>query len=99
MSPRQWSHQARPKRRTYLPTDNEGQPCNCLECQAAEVTHLAIRFVPPDAFSSKARWIHGEELKRWYVARDEAQQQLRDKFGSKLDLKKFNDAILEPGND
>jgi hypothetical protein len=63
----------------------EDEPCGCLTCQAAGVTHLPLRFVPDvtdDGRDERAmcepkksvvtagHWAHGDELARWYVARD-----------------------------
>lgn len=80
--------------RTFIPTDNVGEPCNCLECQAAGVTHLPTRYVPPDEYSSKARWLHGEELKAWHAAHEKAKDDARRLFEEKgLDPKKMRDAM------
>lgn len=62
----------------------EGAPCGCLLCQEAEITYRPLRFVPDEildvldkAFDTvrnreviTGHWAHGEELARWYVARD-----------------------------
>lgn len=61
----------------------EDEPCNCVECTAAGVTHRFLRYVPEsDADDRDIRrlldskpvtvghWAHGEELQRWYAARD-----------------------------
>ena len=62
----------------------QDEPCRCLDCQAADVTDRPVRFVPTldgeleeRAFNpQRARvelvghWAHGEELRRWYAARD-----------------------------
>jgi hypothetical protein len=62
----------------------EDAPCGCLLCQEADVTHRPLRFVPDEILGvlDKAldternrevitgHWAHGEELARWYVARD-----------------------------
>jgi len=64
----------------------EDNPCACLLCQAAHVTDKPLRFVPDfmDGQNQPARafhpgknaavtaghWAHGEELVRWYAARD-----------------------------
>jgi len=66
-------------------------PCLCLECQAAGVDHLELRFVPTERSDTYERaynprrakvevvghWAHGVELQRWYAARD-AFNALRD---------------------
>jgi hypothetical protein len=67
-------------------------PCSCLECQAAGVDHLELRFVPTEmhdtayerAYNARTKnlelvghWAHGVELQRWYAARD-AFNALRD---------------------
>lgn len=63
----------------------EDTPCDCLSCQIAAVTHLPRRFVPDvtddgrderavcqakNAIVTVGHWAHGEELLRWYAARD-----------------------------
>jgi hypothetical protein len=63
----------------------DGEPCECLICQAAGVTLLRQRFVPEFyddgepvyAFNPKRKhrehlghWAHGNELARWYLARE-----------------------------
>lgn len=58
-------------RRRMLPPDNVGTTCSCLECRAAGVTHLKLIRVPPDQFCSRRRWLHGEELRVWYEAREQ----------------------------
>lgn len=62
--------------RTFIPSDNVGKPCNCLVCLAAGVSHLNTVRVPPDETHAEARWLHGQELKAWHAARDQA----RDAF-------------------
>jgi hypothetical protein len=68
----------KPWRRPILPADNVGTTCSCLECRAADVTHLRLIRVPPDQFCVKRRWLHGEELRVWYEARDRAMAAARD---------------------
>lgn len=60
------------------------QPCACAECAAAGVGDRSVRFVPTlfggveeRAFNPRRKvvqvvghWAHGEELRRWYEARD-----------------------------
>ncbi|HWP69552.1 MAG TPA: hypothetical protein VNM36_00565 [Gemmatimonadaceae bacterium] len=63
----------------------EDAPCACWQCQSAGISHRPIRYVPtefgPDeleqAFNPRrgvveivGHWAHGEELARWYAARD-----------------------------
>jgi hypothetical protein len=62
--------------RTPKPGDNVGAPCDCLECQAAGLVDVPIIRVPADDFVSVAHWLHGEPLKRWYEAREQALQKL-----------------------
>ena len=64
----------------------EDDPCGCLECQAAGVTHRYLRFVPDvtadeqdrkvkdlprDRIVTAGHWAHGAELQRWYLGRDQ----------------------------
>jgi hypothetical protein len=65
------------RRRPIRPTDNLGKPCRCLDCQEAGVTDRALVRVPPDDFCTRARWLHGHELRAWYEARDRSQADLR----------------------
>ena len=61
----------------------DDEPCSCQDCRQAEVTHRMLRYVPDtDAYDQDVRmsigdkvvvrghWAHGDELKRWYAARD-----------------------------
>jgi hypothetical protein len=62
----------------------EDEPCLCAECEHAGVMYRPLRFVPTlqgdsyeQAFNPRrgkveivGHWAHGDELKRWYVARD-----------------------------
>jgi hypothetical protein len=63
----------------------EDAACACLLCRAADVTDRPLRFVPTAigddelerAFNPRrgvvelvGHWAHGEELARWYAARD-----------------------------
>lgn len=61
----------------------QDEPCRCHECKRAEVTHRMRRYVPEeDGDGQDARmmldgkvvvrghWAHGDELARWYAARD-----------------------------
>lgn len=60
-----------------------GDPCGCFLCQRAGVSHRFLRHVPledehgravravlDDRPVTRGRWIHGEELRAWYAARD-----------------------------
>jgi hypothetical protein len=66
----------------------QDEPCFCLLCQSAGVTHRFLRFVPDvgtDGSLERAwhpgkrqlviagHWAHGDELRRWYDARDHFQ--------------------------
>jgi hypothetical protein len=65
-----------------------GEPCDCVLCQSAEVTHLPLRFVPDFCNDMEERafcpplnhivttghWAHGDELRRWYAAKQEFSQ-------------------------
>lgn len=59
-------------------------PCRCPECRAAGVSEQPQRFVPMldangqdergligERAITRGRWIHGEELARWYAAKAE----------------------------
>jgi len=72
------------RNRPFIASDNVGRPCHCLECQAAEVTDKPIVRVPPDDFHPKARWLHGEELKAYWLARDRAMTALRAATGKSM---------------
>jgi hypothetical protein len=61
----------------------EGEPCDCRACRDAGVSHRFLRYVPEsDENGIEARglistrtvvrghWAHGEELARWYVAKE-----------------------------
>lgn len=63
----------------------EDQPCLCHECVRASVDDRPLRFVPTEvgedelerAFNGRrgvveivGHWAHGEELARWYAARE-----------------------------
>jgi hypothetical protein len=58
----------------------DGQPCLCRDCVRANVDDRALRYVPDDderAFNTRrntvqtpGHWAHGEELARWYDARE-----------------------------
>jgi hypothetical protein len=63
----------------------EGQPCLCADCVRANIDEQPIRFVPTVrdadgyelAFNPRRKvvqiaghWAHGDELARWYAARE-----------------------------
>lgn len=61
----------------------EDEPCYCHLCKAAGVSHRMLRYVPDtdsddrdvrmrigDRVVVRGHWAHGEELHRWYAARD-----------------------------
>lgn len=69
----------------------EGPLCHCVECVAANVTHLHLRYVPclnsdGDVIPMKhparsqpvllGEWIHGNRLRNWYAAKAEFYQAL-----------------------
>lgn len=60
-----------PHGRPYIASDNIGRCCNCLACQAAEITDRPVVRVPGDSeLGTRTHWAHGEELKAWYVAKE-----------------------------
>lgn len=78
----------------------EDEPCRCPRCQVANVTHRFLRFVPeftPDDREDKAmigeravcrgHWAHGEELRRYYVAKEAFWEQAHAHFIRALDVK------------
>lgn len=61
----------------------EGRLCACAACQAAGVTARPLRFVPDfdeedrdlkgrigDRVVTRGHWAHGDELARWYAAKE-----------------------------
>jgi hypothetical protein len=68
----------------------EGDPCACRRCRGAGVDHRFTRYAPEsdelgrdlrgligERSVVRGRWLHGEELRCWYAARD-AFMALRD---------------------
>ena len=66
------------ERRSY-----EGDPCNCRPCVSAGVSHRFLRYVPEadeqgmdvrgligERVVVRGHWAHGQELRRFYEARD-----------------------------
>lgn len=74
----------------------EGDTCSCRRCVGAGVSHRFLRYVPEvdvderdlrgligERVVVRGRWLHGDELRRWYEARD-AFMALRERvFASK----------------
>ncbi len=89
--PREVSDYLRAERLKYQSED----PCHCDPCRQAGVDHRFSRFVPEfdegqdarvligDREVTRGHWAHGEELKRYYSARDG----FWGAFGSALDRK------------
>ncbi len=86
----------------------EGEPCQCPRCVGAGVDHRLLRFVPEtDADGNDARaligervivrgrWIHGDELRRWYDARDRYMA-LKDTVLSSKQMRDGRKADMEP---
>lgn len=48
------------------PEDMIGAPCRCPECFQAGVSEKELRRDP-----RSGEWLHGQNLRRWYAARDE----------------------------
>lgn len=63
-------------RRRYTAADNIRPNDFCLECLAAEVTHLELRCIP-DPTTGQPVWLHGEALRRWYARRADVGAQFR----------------------
>jgi len=62
----------------------EDDPCSCVACKSAGISHRMLRYVPDHDADDRdiqvqfgrqvlvlGHWAHGEELARWYRARDE----------------------------
>lgn len=74
----------------------EGDPCGCSSCRFAGVEHRLLRFVPEfdaegrdvkarmgDRVITRGHWAHGEELKRYYAAKDAFWGQFRNALPAK----------------
>lgn len=85
----------------------EDEPCNCFACRLAGVDHKFLRFVPDYGDDDRdvrmkfgtrvvvrGHWAHGEELKRWYEARDRYLA-LRDELAPKL-IKRIKKPAVMP---
>jgi hypothetical protein len=57
----------------------EGDPCRCRDCHEAGVSDKPTRFVPNDPDERamlgdrvilRGHWIHADDLRRWYAAKD-----------------------------
>lgn len=55
-----------------------GEPCECPECYQAQVTDKPLRRDP-----MTPKWLHGHELRRWYEAKAQFEQQARAAVGGK----------------
>lgn len=66
----------------------EDEPCRCLLCKAAGVDHRFLRYVPDvddtdrdvrmkigDRVVVRGHWAHGDQLQRWYIAREKFRAQ------------------------
>ncbi len=77
----------------------EDQPCPCVVCFTAGVSHRPLRFVPEfDEFDrdrkvfepvrgrtvTAGHWAHGDELARWYVAKEMFWAQFRSFAGMRI---------------
>jgi len=91
----------------------QDEPCSCHECKRANVTHRMLRFVPEENSEGqdlrmlldekvvvKGHWAHGEELARWYVARD-AYYAMKDEHPGKFPrrMKKPLSLVLTAGRE
>ncbi len=78
----------------------EGEPCRCGPCKQAGVDHRFLRYVPTfDAEDREMRvrigtreicrghWAHGEELRRYYEARDKFWGEFHE-FTEKMSMEK-----------
>lgn len=73
------------RRRPPVASDNVAREiCQCLVCKAAGAQLQSVR-VPPDEFSTVPRWLHGEELIRWWAARAEVRTKF-DELRKKLSM-------------
>jgi hypothetical protein len=88
----------------------QDEPCGCHLCRKAGVSHRFLRYVPDtDADDRDVRmlldgtqvtrghWAHGEELRRWYAARDHFLS-LKEKFRGQA-LKPMPKVRVEDPND
>ncbi len=73
----------------------EDAPCHCRDCEAAGVTDQPLRFVPEytsdgrdrkallgDRIVTTGHWAHGDELKRWYAAKNKFWADMFALFGA-----------------
>lgn len=90
----------------------EGEACGCQSCVEAGVTDKPLRFVPDfdandttitktnplknDRAVATGHWAHGDELRRWYVAKDAFWQKVAElKLMSKAAIAKAEKMPLE----
>lgn len=86
----------------------EGEPCGCRRCVGAGVSHRFPRYVPEQDEQDRdmrgligqrvvvrGRWIHGDELRRWYETRD-AYLALKTSILSSKSMPKVTPAEMEP---
>jgi hypothetical protein len=84
----------------------EGEPCSCRRCQEAGVTHRLLRYAPEtddedrdlrgligERIVTRGRWLHGEELRRFYDVRDSFTAQLQAFIGRKGMPKAKSEAV------
>ncbi len=90
-----------------------GDPCGCPDCRATGVDHRFVRFVPDtlsdgrDAHAKigdrqivRGHWTHGDELRRWYLAKEQFWDQFRDLCDrgamEKKELRRVRDSHVLP---
>lgn len=75
----------------------DGEPCGCPACRSAGVDHRPTRFVPEfDAITGldlrarigervvvRGHWAHGDELARWYAAKEKFWREAHSFFQTK----------------
>lgn len=105
--------------RVYLRAESRGyedDPCRCHACRLAGVDHRFLRFVPEfdaedrdakvrlgDRIVTRGHWAHGDELARWYVAKERFWGQLHALAAAKsirpTGVKKQPHVEREPGQE
>lgn len=70
----------------------EGDPCRCRECCETGMDTMLQRFVPSepeerallgDRMVLRGHWIHGDDLRRWYAAKEKFWTEFRNGVGAK----------------